>query len=406
MKYRKYALLGLIVVGISLSAFIYSKSKDRTIVVEKSNLESLTNVLLELRESPNFQLALKVGQIDKRVASTKEKLNSDYYREFYEENVLIYRFAEYYVDDETKIFFDLYYDDLGKLIFADITHYRGAAYTMYFENDELLYVNVGPFSTDSNIYAKGGIKEVNEAIAKDNHYSYILEDIDLCLNYAYNNETLEEKQENVYGQNTNSLYNDDLSNPYFFGDNVEYVEYGSYITPMTNEDDVYYYEGDVTLKINHLERFEKGNLYTLEILQPEFKYPDDVIGEGNQYLGYFYVTPDEIYLRYASEDGYTDEENQAVIDYLTKNEENLGEEFNLVCVNENVDKLNDDRCHKIEVNGDQITFRNYSEYEGGTRFYQRIAWEKNKGIIHYRAGRGAQLFHTEFGIDIENQKNS
>ncbi len=405
MKYTKYVLVCLLIGVISLSDFVYSKSKDRTIVVEKTNVEKLISYLLELSESPNFQLALKVGQIDKSVSNTKEKLNHDLYRDFYEENILIYKFAQYYVDDETKTFFYLYYDDLGKLIFADITHYRGASYTIYFENDELLYVNVGPFSTDSKIYAKGGIKEVKETIVKDDYYSFILEDIDLCLTYAYNNVTLEETQEKVYGQNANAVYNDDLSNPYFFGDNIKSVEYGSYISPMTSQD-VYYYEGDIKLKINHLERFNKGNLYTLEILQPEFKYPDDVIGEGNQYLGYFYVTPDEIYLRYASEDGYSDKENQAVIDFLTKNEENLGEEFNLVCVNENVDELNDDRRHKIEVNGDQITFRNYSEYEGGTRFYQRIVWEKNKGIIHYRAGRGAQLFHTEFGIDIENQKNS
>jgi hypothetical protein len=78
----------------------------------------------------------------------------------------------------------LYYNEEGKLIYAEITHYRGATYCIYFHDDELLYTKVGPFF-DGELFIDGNMKDVEETIGKDSSYEFVRKDILFCLDCAY-----------------------------------------------------------------------------------------------------------------------------------------------------------------------------------------------------------------------------
>lgn len=157
-----------------------------------------------------------VAQIDERVNYIREYIrekNIDYYEDVhkdrYEDGKLIYRHAEYpkemeydsngeiiggysyYDEKEDKYYsefvgYDMYYDENEKLIYADIIHYRGAMYSIYFNDDELLYVEInGGMFARGDLYIKGGMKELYEGIKNDSRFSFILLDIENCLKYAY-----------------------------------------------------------------------------------------------------------------------------------------------------------------------------------------------------------------------------
>ncbi len=216
MKKFKYSLICIAALMILTMAFINSKTKEGNLEnFTKSDIESLTLV-----NNQDFNLSLKLSSIDQIVEETKT-LQHNLYTGVDEKGVLQYKNVFYYVDEETNTYFDLYYDELGKLIFADITHYRGPLYEMYFENDKILYTEVGPFTTESDVFIKGGLEEINTAIAKDEKYSFVLEDIDLCLKYAYQPVVMVSN----YGQAENEDLTDYSVEMLAYNENLSYIEY-------------------------------------------------------------------------------------------------------------------------------------------------------------------------------------
>ena len=121
---------------------------------------------------------------DNRVSWIKERIDYKWYEDHFDENDVIYRCFEQGVEGESYTTYFLYYDEHGNLIYAEIVHYRSANYSIYFHNDKLLHVEVGPFH-DGGSFVNGDISDAQIAIAKDPHYAFILEDLAFCLSHAY-----------------------------------------------------------------------------------------------------------------------------------------------------------------------------------------------------------------------------
>lgn len=218
------------------------------------------------------------------------------------------------------------------------------------------------------------------------------------FNNIYNESKLYKYEENY---NDVDMKKNEL-NPFFFSNNLKTVRYESYIYPLSYEKIL---EEDIDLKIDLVKQFDEGNLYTLELIQDESLNDLDRISMGKQYLGYFYVTENGIYLRPTdSYDGYEIEETAYLINLLMEKDENYLDNFWLVCSDDEMCKKENEWVWEIEVNGDERTFKHYSTYTSGTREYLLITWELGKGITHYITGDGSMRMHTEFGTDLKNQR--
>lgn len=94
---------------------------------------------------------------------------------YYDGNILICRYFYLNPDhasiDETFTTYYSYYDEFGKLISGTVAHYRSLLIDVYFQNDEVIYVD-GP--------TQGGLDEVIAAIKESEKRSVILNDISYC----------------------------------------------------------------------------------------------------------------------------------------------------------------------------------------------------------------------------------
>lgn len=112
------------------------------------------------------------------------------YEDYYDGNSLVLRRfyinADHEPKDESLTFFDLYYDENGKIMVGEIRHYRDAWYFIYFYDDELLYVRVGPFYTGGP-YLQGNLAQAKAFIREheDYRFGFVLEDLPICLENAY-----------------------------------------------------------------------------------------------------------------------------------------------------------------------------------------------------------------------------
>lgn len=113
-------------------------------------------------------------------ADNLELEDDGFYSDYYDGNNLVLRtFAlnpEKLSIDETYTVFYLYYDEFGKLNFGSVGHYRSLAFEVYFQDDEIIYIDC-PF--------EGELEDVIEAIRNSEKYSIILDDIACCLENAY-----------------------------------------------------------------------------------------------------------------------------------------------------------------------------------------------------------------------------
>jgi len=130
------------------------------------------------------QIEELLDRIDERVSLVKERINTDWYNEYYEDDIVIYRHFINGVEGETLTGFYMYYDEEGKLVFAEIIHYRAANYSIYFHNNVLLHIEVGPFSS-GGMFINGDINDVQVVTAEDPMYTFVLEDLAFCLSHAY-----------------------------------------------------------------------------------------------------------------------------------------------------------------------------------------------------------------------------
>ena len=112
----------------------------------------------------------------------------EYYEDYYDGNDLIRRDFDCAFDQKSyteRSYYELFYNKDGFSIYDGITHYRAAAYSMYFHNDELLYTKVEPFLTSSPHFIDGGLTNVENVIKEEAMYSFVIKDIAICLENAY-----------------------------------------------------------------------------------------------------------------------------------------------------------------------------------------------------------------------------
>lgn len=92
-------------------------------------------------------------------------------------------FRQFKNDKESLTEYWFYYDKWGKLIYADITHYRGAFYFIYYHNNKLLYIEVR-FFVKCGLLINGNMANIENIIKKDPSFAFVLEDNSLCLEYG------------------------------------------------------------------------------------------------------------------------------------------------------------------------------------------------------------------------------
>lgn len=190
---RLYKIVGiavLLIIMISALCFIYTRNSSdvnaNDAIASKSTYPDDNDKLLP--DSPKYLSAEDIKNImretDFEVKEINSRLDNEFYKDYYDRDILRFRYFSCGVEQESLSIYRLYYDQQGKLIYADIAHYRGALYSIYFYGDELLHVETGPFS-EGGLFINGGMENVRDVIEKEPGYAFVLEDSSLCLEHAY-----------------------------------------------------------------------------------------------------------------------------------------------------------------------------------------------------------------------------
>ena len=190
---KLYKVVGIIISIITVSLVLLAlciknipdTSTKSTIVSNTASPNSNDKLLMDTPKplsSKDIKNIMK--EIDSRVKKVNDRLNYEIREDYYDGDILIFRYFDNDMEQESYAQYCLYYNEQGKIIYADITHYRGALYSIYYHNDELLHVEVGPFF-EGGLFINGNMADVKAVIEKDPSYDFVLEDNSLCLEYAY-----------------------------------------------------------------------------------------------------------------------------------------------------------------------------------------------------------------------------
>lgn len=101
------------------------------------------------------------------------------------------------------------------------------------------------------------------------------------------------------------------------------------------------------------------------------------------------------------ENGYTQECNQRIMEELEDDRAGFCAKYALVCCEEGTEDIVDEQgyhCY-VEADGDYRIYQYYNEDTSGTKFYQKIVWEKDRGIVYYNCGEGSLKMHVEIWLD-------
>ncbi len=161
-------------------------------------------------------------------------------------------------------------------------------------------------------------------------------------------------------------------NAFFYKNNISEVTYSG--TFAFGED---LQKLDVKLRVKEVAKLKDGNVYELKL------EPVDGVAEERLNLGYFFVQENTVSRFSASE------ENLKVL----KSSGELPADSVIVCQEQALkDKLGEDEPgfhYYIQVDGNTINFHSYNN-ETETGYFESFVWEKNKGLVGYRSGFGAE----------------
>lgn len=148
-------------------------------------------------------------------------------------------------------------------------------------------------------------------------------------------------------------------------------------------------EKDVTLRVNEITSLKDGKVY-------EFKLdPIDGIPNERLCLGYFYVQKDKIYKMEPTEENLN----------KLKVSGELPDNSVIVCQDKVIkDELGEGESgyhHYLEISGDTREFHSYNN-QVSTGYFETIIWEKNKGMISYKSGYGADRDSIELLLSSKN----
>ena len=138
-----------------------------------------------------------VQDIDNRVSWVKDQINNQWYDNHYDGDIVIYRYFEQDMYEDSFTTYDAYYDENGKLIYVNIVHYRSIMYFIYFHNDELLHVTVGSDYPFEGSVIDGDISDLQTIITEAPIYAFILEDLAFCLSHAYSADSSSENSDST-----------------------------------------------------------------------------------------------------------------------------------------------------------------------------------------------------------------
>ena len=191
-------------------------------------------------------------------------------------------------------------------------------------------------------------------------------------------------------------------NPYFFRPGQREVVYQCYHCSLNGNN----IEQNIKLHITKIRELDEGILYTLELDELDEPDPYDQMGPYRRYLGYFYVTEEEIWRVYDPGDRYTAEMTEDVVRRMEETGLEAFDKRVIVCNEPGTDSAADENgWHEyVDVEGDKRIFRLYSACIGRTTEYQRIVWEKGKGITYYINGAGSMKRHVELWQDIPEER--
>lgn len=188
MKLFKSVGITVFVIIVSLVLLVlYINNTSDTSTKVSNNASSDSNDKSALDSSKHFadkDVKNIMHKTDSRVKKVKDKINYNFYKDYYDGDIPMFRYFNNDMEQESLTEYWLYYDERGKLVYADIAHYRDAAYSIYYHNDKLLHVEVGPY-IKGGLFINGNMANVENVIKKDPSFAFVLEDNSLCLEYAY-----------------------------------------------------------------------------------------------------------------------------------------------------------------------------------------------------------------------------
>jgi len=207
----------------------------------------------------------------------------------------------------------------------------------------------------------------------------------LLFAFGCNNSNIPNTDENPDGKNTQVENSSSVKNP-FFNPNVEQLNYkGKFIF-----DDII--EKDVKLNINEAAKLEDGIVYELR-MDGIMEVPEERLS-----LGYFYVQKDKIYKIEPTEVNLR----------KIKNSGQLPDDSVIVCQdNEINDELGEESgFHQyLKVKGNVREYHSYND-QVNSGYFETIIWEKEKGMISYRSGFGADRDLIELNLENYSKQES
>jgi hypothetical protein len=190
------------------------------------------------------------------------------------------------------------------------------------------------------------------------------------------------KTQNSNDVKNNNINTEAVNNKYFFKDNVTQLVYrGQFLF-----DDIL--EKEIKLDIHEVANLKYGKLYNFKI-----NYIEGVPNERLD-LGYFYIQEDKIYKIKSNEEDLK----------KLKTTEEIPNDSVIVCQEKEIkDTLGKDEIgfhHYLKVNGDKREYHSYNN-QVSTGYYESFIWEKDKGLVTYRSGFGAE----RDSIELQLQNN-
>ncbi|KNY25863.1 DUF5991 domain-containing protein [Pseudobacteroides cellulosolvens] len=195
--------------------------------------------------------------------------------------------------------------------------------------------------------------------------------------------SLEPEQSDLNTNKADSKYNnsdkENVDNAFFFKDSVSELNYNGrflFDEPV---------EKDVKLHINEVTSAKSGRIYELKL--------DSIDGVSTERLslGYFCVQKDKI---------YKIEPTKENLNKLIRNKE-MPNDSVVVCQDKEIkDTLSNEEHgwhHYLKVDGNKREYYSYNNLVG-TGYYESFIWEKDKGLINYRSGYGAERDSIEIQL--------
>lgn len=175
---------------------------------------------------------------------------------------------------------------------------------------------------------------------------------------------------------------DRLDNEFFFPTNTNFIKYNvDYVNDLSSNN-------LLTFKIIDKGRFLEGELYELQCNSGNSDFYNRLD------MTYFYVNKNEIYII-----NNNNKNSDKIRDGL------MPDDSKLVCSNESYsDQLNPNEKgqHYYIEKKENICEYHFWDNSVESGYYEKMIWEKGKGLIYYQSGYGAGRQEVTYNIEKDN----